>query len=61
MRTEPSLGDGGERCPPKCVNSPRYTGPERRIPFDHRLLLVVLACVYLPLFTVAAWCYLERA
>ncbi len=42
----------GRRCPQRC---------ERRIPFDYRLLLVVLACVYVPLFAVVAWHFVERA
>ncbi len=45
--------EGGAR-----VNTRR---PERRIKFDHRLLLIVLAVVYLPLFLWAAWATVERA
>lgn len=33
---------------------------ERRIRFDHRLLLIVLACVYLPLLVVLLWATVER-
>ena len=44
--------EGGAR-----VNTCR---PERRIRFDHRLLLVVLACVYLPLLVVLLWATVER-
>jgi hypothetical protein len=42
------------------TTSTRYTGPERRVRFDHRLLLAVLACVYLPLLVVLAWHFVER-
>lgn len=35
--------------------------PERRIRFDHRLLLIVLAVVYLPLLLVLLWATVERA
>ena len=34
---------------------------ERRIKFDHRLLLIVLAAIYIPLFVVIAWAFAERA
>ncbi len=34
---------------------------DRRVKFDHRLLLIVLACVYLPLLAVLLWATVERA
>lgn len=38
-----------------------YTGPERRVRFDHRLLLVVIVAVYLPLLLWWLWATVERA
>jgi len=49
------------RCSGECNQGRNCTcRPERRIRFDHRLLLIVLACVYLPLLVVLLWATVER-
>ena len=51
-----------EGCTGECNQGRNCTcRPERRIRFDHRLLLIVLACVYLPLLVVLLWATVERA
>ena len=51
-----------EACSGECNQGRNCTcRPERRIRFDHRLLLIVLACVYLPLLVVLLWATVERA
>ncbi len=50
-----------EGCTGNCNQGRNCTcRPERRIRFDHRLLLIVLACVYLPLLVVLLWATVER-
>lgn len=50
-----------EACSGECNQGRNCTcRPERRIRFDHRLLLIVLACVYLPLLVVLLWATVER-
>ena len=50
-----------EGCSGECNQGRNCTcRPERRIRFDHRLLLIVLACVYLPLLVVLLWATVER-
>lgn len=50
-----------EGCSGNCNQGRNCTcRPERRIRFDHRLLLIVLACVYLPLLVVLLWATVER-
>ena len=50
-----------EGCTGECNQGRNCTcRPERRIRFDHRLLLIVLACVYLPLLVVLLWATVER-
>lgn len=51
-----------EACSGECNQGRNCTcRPERRIRFDHRLLMVVLAVIYIPLFVVIAWALVERA
>ncbi len=51
-----------EACSGECNQGRNCTcRPERRIRFDHRLLLIVLACVYLPILVVVLWHTVERA
>lgn len=57
--TRARISDG---CSGECNQGRNCTcRPERRIRFDHRLLLIVLACVYLPLLVVLLWATVERA
>ena len=50
-----------EGCTGECNQGRSCTcRPERRIRFDHRLLLIVLACVYLSLLVVLLWATVER-
>lgn len=50
-----------EACSGECNQGRNCTcRPERRIRFDHRLLLIVLACVYLPLLLLLLWVTGER-
>jgi hypothetical protein len=50
-----------EGCTGECNQGRHCTcRPERRIRFDHRLLLIVLACVYLPLLLLLLWVTGER-
>lgn len=56
--TRARISDG---CSGECNKGRNCTcRPERRIRFDHRLLLIVLACVYLPLLVVLLWATVER-
>ena len=56
--TRARISDG---CSGECNQGRNCTcRPERRIRFDHRLLLIVLACVYLPLLVVLLWAAVER-
>jgi hypothetical protein len=56
--TRARISDG---CSGECNQGRNCTcRPERRIRFDHRLLLIVLACVYLPLLVVLLWATVER-
>lgn len=58
MVTRARISDG---CSGECNQGRNCTcRPERRIRFDHRLLLIVLACVYLPLLVVLLWATVER-
>ena len=57
--TRARISDG---CSGECNQGRNGTcRPERRIRFDHRLLLIVLACVYLPLLVVLLWATVERS
>lgn len=57
--TRARISDG---CSGECNQGRNCTcRPERRIRFDHRLLLIVLACVYLPLLVVLLWATVERS
>lgn len=59
MVTRARISDG---CSGECNQGRNCTcRPERRIRFDHRLLLIVLACVYLPLLVVLLWATVERS
>ena len=56
--TRARISDG---CSGECNQGRNCTcRPERRIRFDHCLLLIVLACVYLPLLVVLLWATVER-
>lgn len=57
--TRARISDG---CSGECNQGRNCTcRPERRIRFDHRLLLIVLACVYLPLVLWLLWATVERS